>query len=309
MSKQNSTAASLRSGDTMADILTYIRERRRLQIGIIAGTPAAVLAFFFVGPLFTMGWLSFLTELPPDSKFTLSNYIRVFSPVYAEIVWQTLVITVQTTAVVTIAGYTLAYSAVRFSKRTTVILLLVILPYWTNYIIRMFAWVTILQRGGVLSSILNMMNLASGPQGFLFTQKAVLVGFSYVWLPLAVLPFYASIKNIDESLIEAAKDLGSGPIKTFFTVTLPMTKEGIVTGVILVAIPTFGAFITPVMLGGSNVVMIGMVIARQFNRAFNWPFGSALGAIVGLFVVLSLLAAIKAGAGGELFGSSGGEQE
>jgi spermidine/putrescine transport system permease protein len=253
-----------------------------------------------------MGGLSVLTGLPPGSTPTLQNYTNVFTGAYAEIIWRTVVITVETTAIVSIAGYVLAYSAVRFSKRTTLILLLVILPYWTNYIIRMFAWVTILQKGGVLSVLLNAANLIDGPQGFLYSHEAVLVGFSYIWLPLAVLPFYAAINNMDEALIEAAKDLGSGPIKTFFTVTIPMTFEGIITGVILVAIPTFGSFITPVMLGGSNVVMIGMVIERQFNSAFNWPLGSALGIVVGVFVVLCLLAAVKLGAGGGLFGTQEG---
>ena len=297
------TQGSLKQGKKPSRVLAYVRGNRRLQIGLIAGPAIFLLGFFFLLPLVSMAWLSLLSGLPPGASSTIQNYKDVFSGANLEILRRTLWITLQTTVIVSVAGYALAYSAVRFSKRTTLILLLVILPYWTNYIIRMFAWVTILQKGGVLSTLLNAANLINGPHGFLYTREAVLIGFTYIWLPLAVLPFYASIRNMDEALIEAAKDLGSGPIKTFFTITVPMTLEGIITGVILVAIPTFGSFITPVMLGGSNVVMIGMVIERQFNSAFNWPLGSALGIVVGIFVVLCLLGAVKIGAGGGLFGA------
>ena len=296
-------------GDRLRRLLEYIRERRRVQLGIVVGIPAAVLVLFFVLPLVSMFWLSFQTSLPPGAQFTLENYTKAFEPVYATVLWRTTVLTVQTTLIVTILGYALAYSSVRFSKRTTLILLLVILPYWTNYIIRMYAWITILQNGGVLSSILNLFNLVSGQVGYLYTSEAVLVGFSYIWLPLATLPFYASLANMDEDLIEAAKDLGSGPIKTFFTVTLPTTIDGVVAGIILVAIPTFGSFITPALLGGSNAIMIGMVIESQFNEAFNWPFGSALGVLVSIFVVAVMLGAVRSGAGGKIFGAGGGEDE
>jgi len=297
-------------GSGLGRVFEYIRGSRRVQLGIVAGIPAAVLVLFFLLPLVSMLWISFMTELPPGATFTLENYVRAFEPVYGTVLWRTTVLTVQTTVVVTILGYALAYSSVRFSRRTTLVLLLVILPYWTNYIIRMYAWITILQKGGVLSSILNLFNLVSTEVGFLFTRQAVLVGFSYIWLPLATLPFYASLASMDEDLIEAAKDLGSGPIKTFFTVTLPTTIDGVIAGIILVAIPTFGAFITPVLLGGSNVLMIGMVIETQFNEAFDWPFGSALSMLVSVLVVVVLVGAVRAGAGGELFGgATGGDGE
>jgi spermidine/putrescine transport system permease protein len=295
----------------LKDAMEYVRERRAVQLAIVVGIPAAVLVVFFLVPLLSMLWLSFQDSLPPGSQFTLANYVRAFEPVYATVLWRTTVLTVQTTVVVTVLGYALAYSSVRFSKRTTLILLLVILPYWTNYIIRMYAWITILQNGGVLSSVLQLFELVPGKVGYLYTPQAVLVGFSYIWLPLATLPFYASLANMDEDLIEAAKDLGSGPIKTFFTVTLPTTIDGVIAGIILVAIPTFGSFITPALLGGSNVLMIGMVIESQFNEAFNWPFGSTLGVLVSLLVVVVMLAAVRSGAGGRLFGASesGGEGE
>jgi spermidine/putrescine transport system permease protein len=226
--------------------------------------------------------------------WTVDNYTRFLtSSTYLTVVWRTLTMTLQVTAVVTVVGYTLAYSIVRFTRRTTLLLLLVILPFWTSYIIRMYAWINILQSGGALDSTLTLLGLPA--VGLLYTQPAVMIGFTYVWLPLAVLPFYASLTNMDPDLIEAAKDLGAGPIKAFFTVTLPTTINGVITGVVLVFIPTFGSFITPRLLGGTNNIMIGMVIENQFKRAFDWPFGAAIGIVISVVVVALLVAAASSG--------------
>jgi spermidine/putrescine transport system permease protein len=243
----------------------------------------------------TMLWMSFLTGLPPASV-TLQNYAQlVSSTLYLQVIWETVVLTVQTTVLVTMIGYTLAYSIVRFSRRTSVLLLLIILPFWTNYIIRMYAWINILQSGGVIDSILMTLNVVQQAGGYLYTPEAVLVGFVYVWLPLATLPFYSSIIGMDDDLIDAAKDLGAGPIKTFVTVTFPRTRDGIVAGIILSAIPTFGSFITPTLLGGTDVIMIGVVIENQFTTAFNWPFGAALSMVVSTVVLVLLISGVMAG--------------
>ncbi len=280
---------------TLGDALAFLRDHPRARLAVVVGPPLAVLLVFFIVPLVTMLWLSFLTGLPP-AEFTLANYARlVTSTLYLDVVWQTTVLTVGTTVLVTVIGYTLAYSIVRFSRRTTTLLLLIVLPFWTNYIIRMYAWINILQSGGVLDSILLAAGLIESTGGFLYTSDAVLVGFVYVWLPLAALPFYASISNVDEDLIDAAKDLGAGPLKTFATVTFPMTRDGIVAGIVLAAIPTFGSFITPTLLGGTDVIMIGVVIENQFVEAFNWPFGSALSMVVSALVVVLLVASVLAG--------------
>ncbi|PSQ13118.1 ABC transporter permease [Halobacteriales archaeon QS_5_70_15] len=288
--------------------LDYIRDKPRVRLGLIIGPPLLVLVGFFVLPIVSIGFLSFSppqqTNILPGGRVTLENYARAFTQsVYLDVLWRTTVITVQTTAIVVAIGYTMAYSIVRFSRRTSLLLLLVILPFWTNYIIRMYAWINILQKGGVLSSILEIVGAVQGEVGYLFTWQAVLIGFVYVWLPLATLPFYATLANMDEDLIEAAKDLGAGPIKTFLTVTLPLTKGGLIAGTILVAIPTFGSFITPRLLGGTNVVMIGVVIEEQFGSAFNWPFGAALSMLVTVLVVALLIGGVRAG--GSLYGMGG----
>jgi len=281
-------------------VLAYLRDRPRARISILAGIPALVLLLFFVLPLVFMLWLSVMDGMPPAS-FTLDNYLDVFTTdLYLRVVWRTTVLTVQTTALVVVLGYTLAYSMARFSRRTTLILLLVILPFWTNYIVRMYALINIFSRNGLIDFVQLALGLAQEPGGIMFTHTAVLLGLTYVWLPLATLPFYASLANMDDNLIEASKDLGAGPIETFLTVTLPMTKNGVVGGIVLVAIPTFGAFVTPTLLGGTDQLMIGMVIENQFTESFNWPFGSALSVIVSAFVVLMLLLGVKLGAGDTL---------
>jgi spermidine/putrescine transport system permease protein len=298
-SDPDSTATRLRQRGRyhLRQGLQYLRDRPRARISILAGIPALVLLVFFVFPLLYMVWLSLHDGMPPAS-LTLDNYLDVVTTdLYMRVVWRTTVLTVQTTVLVVVLGYMLAYSMARFSKRTTLLLLLVILPFWTNYIVRMYALINIFSRDGMLDWIQITLGLSSDPSGIMYTHTAVLLGLTYVWLPLATLPFYASLANMDDNLIEAAKDLGAGPIETFLTVTLPMTKNGIIGGIVLVSIPTFGAFVTPTLLGGTDQLMIGMVIENQFTEAFNWPFGSALSVIVSAFVVLMLLIAVKFGAG------------
>ena len=291
------------SSTRLTELVDFFRTRPRLKKLAIAGPPYGVLVAFFALPLLAMLVISF-QEGQINGPWTLANYTDFLgSATYLTVVWRTFLVTVQVTVLVTVVGYTLAYSIVRFARRTTLLLLLVILPFWTSYIIRMYAWINILQSGGVLDSTLELVGLPA--VGLLYTQPAVMIGFTYVWLPLAVLPFYASLTNMDADLIEAAKDLGAGPIKTFFTVTLPMTKNGVITGVILVFIPTFGSFITPRLLGGTNNIMIGMVIENQFKSAFNWPFGAAIGIVISAVVVALLVAGARSG--GNLFG--GGERE
>ncbi|AEN04564.1 ABC transporter permease [Halolamina sp.] len=286
----------------LTGLVTYFRERPRLRTLAVAGPPYAMLVLFFAIPLVVMLLVSFQTDRI-GGAWTLANYTEFLtSETYLTVVWQTFIISVIVTAVVTAVGYALAYSIVRFSRRTTLLLLLVILPFWTSYIIRMYAWINILQSGGVLDSTLQLLGLPA--VSLLYSQPAVLIGFTYVWLPLAVLPFYASLTNMDGDLIEASKDLGAGPIRTFLSVTLPTTINGVITGVILVFIPTFGSFITPRLLGGTNNIMIGMVIENQFKQAFNWPFGAAIGMVISVVVVCLLILGTRLG-GGLISGGDG----
>ncbi|ODR81271.1 ABC transporter permease [Haladaptatus sp. W1] len=306
MASATRTEESTEGDGTIQTALSYLRARPRLQKSLIVGPPFGVLVLFFALPLLSMLLISF-RQGNIDGPLTIQNYQQfITSQTYLTVVWRSLLISIKVTAIVTVVGYTLAYSIVRFTRYTTLLLLLVILPFWTSYIIRMYAWINILQSGGVLDSTLLLLNVVDKPIGLLYSQEAVLIGFTYVWLPLAVLPFYASLTNMDPALIDAAKDLGAGPLKAFFTVTLPTTINGVVTGVLLVFIPTFGSFITPRLLGGTSNVMIGMVIEEQFKSAFNWPFGAAIGMIVSLLVVALLI--IGSRAGGNLLAQGGDSQ-
>ena len=287
--------------DRLGTVSAFFRERPRLRTLAIAGPPSAILVVFFALPLVAMLVVSFQTG-QIGGAWTLENYLGfIGSETYLTVVWRTLLLSAQVTAIVAAIGYALAYSIVRFSRRTTLFLLLVILPFWTSYIIRMYAWINILQSGGVLDSILGLVGLPA--VGLLYTETAVRIGFTYVWLPLAVLPFYASLSSLDPDLIEASKDLGAGPIRTFVSVTLPLTATGVITGLVLVFIPTFGSFITPRLLGGTNNIMIGMVIENQFKSAFNWPFGAAIGMVITAVVVVLLVLATRFG--GDLLGGGG----
>lgn len=282
----------------------YIRESDLIRFGLFFGIPMLVLVVFFILPLIAMARLSFFVEMPP-AALTLDQYTRIFfDDIYRTVLWRTTVLTVQTTVIVVLLGYTLAYSIARFSKRTTLVLLLIILPFWTNYIVRMYALINIFQYDGVLDTVMMAVGLAAEPSGMMYTDTAVFLGLTYVWLPLATFPFYASLTNMDTDLIEASKDLGAGPAKTFLRVTLPMTKNGLIAGIVLVSVPTFGSFVTPALLGGTDVVMVGMVIEQQFGSAFNWPFGSALGVVVTAIVVLVVGLGFWLGASGQLGGES-----
>ncbi len=283
------------SNPVVKSIHYRLRNHSRARLFILVGLPILVLFCFFILPLVIMFWISVLDGLPPGASFTLENYTRIFDSLYLNVLWRTISLTVQTTMLVTVLGYTLAYSMVRFTKKTTVVLLLIILPFWTNYIVRMYALINIFQNGGVLSWVLNVLGIVNEDIGILYTNEAVLLGLAYVWLPLATLPFYASLTNFNTDLIDAAKDLGAGPFKAFFTVTLPMTFNGLMAGVVLVAIPTFGSFVTPELLGGTDQIMIGNIIDQQFNQSFNWPFGASLGILVAVFMVALLIISAKIG--------------
>lgn len=274
---------------TVAPLATYARKHERFRVAVIVGLPATVLVVFFILPLLAMIRLSFLTDLPP-AEYTVQHYVDIFTEgAYRNILWNTLWVTAVTTAIVVALGYTFAYSMVRFSRRWRAILLLLVLPFWINYIVRMYAWINILQERGVINWLEETLLFVQEPSGYLYTWHAVILGLVYVWLPLATLPFFAAIRGIDESTIEASKDLGAGPIRTFFSVTVPQTYGGLLAGVVLVAIPTFGAFLTPVLLGGTGQMMIGVVIDIYFNQTFNWNFAAAVGTLITAFIVLVIV--------------------
>jgi spermidine/putrescine transport system permease protein len=214
--------------------------------------------------------------------FTTANYAAVFDPTYVRIVVRSLAFAAVTTAICLLAGYPVAWTIGRAGERwRNRLLMLVMIPFWTSFLIRTYAWVTILKSQGLLNSLLLQYRLIVEPFEMLYTPGAVVVGLVYVFLPFMILPIYGSVEKLDHALVEAAFDLGAGPVRAFTRVALPLTWPGISAGVLLVFVPALGLYAVNDILGGGRVDMIGNVIENQFKgNARNWPFGAALGIVL-----------------------------
>jgi len=211
--------------------------------------------------------------------FTLENYASVLDPVYLQIVTRSIVYAAITTTLCLCAGYPVAYLIGRADPRwRNLLLMAVMVPFWTSFLIRTYAWVTILKSQGLLNSLLMQLHLIAEPLEMLYTPGAVLLGLVYTFLPFMILPIYSSVEKLDGALIEAALDLGAGPLRAFSRVIVPLTTPGIAAGILLVFIPSLGIYAVNDILGGGRVDMIGNIIENQFKgNARNWPFGAALG--------------------------------
>ncbi len=266
--------------------------------------PAAFwLFFFFVLPLVIVFVVSFLTrgrggvgQLP----FTLENYERVFNVFLGVIqgsVWTALL----TTVICLLVGYPLAFFIATRKRQwvRTLALFLVILPFWTNFLVRTYALQTILGREGIINNLLVGLGLTAQPLQLLNTTDAVLLGLVYGFLPFMVLPIYASVERFDFHFVEAAHDLGANDLRTFIRVIFPLTLPGVIAGSILVFIPAIGAFVTPDLLGGTRGIMIGNLINDQFKGSGNQPLGSALSIVIMALVMLALLVYVRFGDRGD----------
>jgi len=252
---------------------------------------------FFVLPLLMMGVYSVLTrDLYGGIKwiFTLGNYRRFADPLYLRILLRTFRISFFVTLILLVIGYPLAYRIARAEKRwRTILLFLVVLPFWTSDLIRTYAWMLILRDTGLLNNLLQYLHIMRQPLTMLYTEGAILLGLTYVYLPFMVLPLYASIEKLDPSLLEAAEDLGASPFWRFFRVTVPLTKSGILAGSLLVFVPSVGAFVVPDLLGGAKAMMIGNLVQLQFGPARNWPFGSAVSFVLMIVVLCAVFFYLK----------------
>jgi spermidine/putrescine transport system permease protein len=220
---------------------------------------------------------------------TTENFVELWDPLYLKIYGNTLVMAVGGTLGCLLIGYPFAYwLATRVGRHRTLLLLLVIVPFWTSILIRTYAWQLILSPRGPLSSVLQALQVIGNPLGILNTSKAVLIGVIYDYLPLMIFPLYVSIERMDRRLVEASRDLGAGRWRTFRRVTLPLTMPGILTGCLLVFVPMTGEYVVPTILGGAKGALFGPIVAGAFLDALNYPFGAAMA----LVLVVFLLAAI-----------------
>ena len=267
------------------------RKQRNLLILLLPTT--LWLLIFFIIPLLIVLIYSFLergTYGGVTWEFTLSNYQRLVNGLYFNIFWRSLGLAALTTVICLIIGYPLAFFiATRPSRWRNILLFLVIIPFWTNFLVRTYAWIMILRSEGIINTLLINLHLVKDPLDLLFTPLAVTVGLIYGYLPFMVLPLYATIERFNFSLVEAAQDLGANDLKTFWRIVLPLTRKGIIAGSLLVFIPALGAFITPDILGGAKTVMIGNLIQNQFLQARHWPFGSALSMLLMVLILIPVL--------------------
>lgn len=283
-------------------MLQRLRENRSLQ-GILLMTPTMlIMVALLILPLLLTVITSF-GQRDPDGNviytFTLENYWRLlgfteqgWDDLYLRILIRSLWLALQTTVIVIAMAYPLAYYIARAPvRRRNTLLFLVLVPLWTNFVIRIYAWVMILRTQGVLNSSLGWLaglaNFPFKPFDFYPSQGAVLVGMVYEFLPFMILPIFTSLEKIEPNLYEAAADLGANSFRTFLRVTLPLSLPGLVAGTILTFVPVIGTFVVSDILGGRQVILVGNLVQRQFLDARNPPFGSAASIIL-LLMTLGL---------------------
>lgn len=272
-----------------------MNSRRRLLLA-----PAILwLLLFIVGPMLIVLVVSLATRGPYGRNiydFTPANFLRAFDPLYLGAYWRTIWIATTTTLLCALVSYPVAYYlALRAPERwRRVLLVLTVIPFWTSFLIRTYAWILLLRSEGVINSALIGTGFISEPLKLLYSDFAVLVGQVYGELPFMILPIYVALERLDVRLLEAAQDLGANRFWTFVKVTLPLSRPGLLAGLVLVFIPSLGAFITPDLLGGAKSVMIGNLIQNQFGQ-LNQPFGSALSLLLTAAVLLLLAIAFKSG--------------
>ena len=246
---------------------------------------------FILGPMIYMVLLSFLTRAETwgvVGVFTTRNYAKILEPVYFGTFTESLKLALLVTALVVLTGYPFGYFMAKLPpKKQGLLLMLVMIPFWTSSLMRLYGWIVIFRANGVLDKLLMALHLTNEPLKLLYTYPAVAVGMVYALLPFMMLSVYTSVEKMDWSLVEAARDLGASPARAFLTVTLKCTMPGLMTGVILTFVPSMGLFFIADILGGNKIVLIGNVIQEQLMKVHDWPFAAALSVI--LMVMTSLM--------------------
>lgn len=251
------------------------------------------MALFFLVPLGLVFAISFASRGTYGGilwEFTVANYLDLLHPLYGKILGQSLWYAGLTTALCFVLGFPLAYAIARSSARLQpLLLLLVMLPFWTNFLVRTYAWMILLRQDGLINRFVAALGLTETPLELLYTPAAVVIGLVYGYLPFMVLPLYVAVERLDPLLVEAAWDLYASRWAVFTRVILPLTKPGIVGGCILVFIPSVGSFITPDLLGGARTMMIGNLIQHEYLVVRDWPLGSAVSFVLMAVVMAAVM--------------------
>jgi spermidine/putrescine transport system permease protein len=250
------------------------------------------LLLFFLVPLLIMFVYSFMPRGiygGVEPGVTLEHYARFFDPLYLEVLQRTFLWSIACTVICLVLGYPVAYLIVRGGRWRNILLFLVVLPFWTSFLVRTFAMIFLMRDTGLINNWLLKWGVIGQPLSILYTPFAVMAGLVYGFLPFMILPIYASLEKLDPSLLEAAEVLGARPRARFRKVTLPLSMPGVVAGCLLVFIPALGSFLTSDLLGGAKQMMIGNLVQNQFSSARNWPFGSAASFIVMALVLAAVM--------------------
>lgn len=244
---------------------------------------------FIVFPIFLIlaHSLSSNTDLA-DFAFTIDNFSRFFEPLYVKILLTSLVLAGVSTILCLIIGYPVAYIISQMSEKVrNNMILIFIIPMWMNFLLRTYAWLTLLGNKGLINKFIGLFGW--GPWNLMYNSKAIMIGMVYNFLPFMVLPIYTVLLKMDKKLIEAAKDLGANDFKVFMKVILPLSLPGIYTGITMVFIPAISTFVVPNLLGGNNFYLIGNLIEKQFTFTGDWGFGSAISMILIVIMLLILI--------------------
>lgn len=269
-----------------------VRKYNWRNIGLLAPMYLFTIAFVCL-PIVYMIYISFMTRAEVwgfDMRFTLDNYRRILEPIYIQTFIRSLRLAVTSTVLVIVIGYPFGYFMARLSgtwKRRMMILMMI--PFWTNSLVRINGWVIVFQANGILDKVLMGLGMTQEPLKLLYSYPAVLFGMVYALCPFMILAVYSSVEKMDWSLLEAAKDLGATSAKAFWDITFRMTLPGLISGIVLTFIPSMGLFFIADILGGSKVVLIGNIIQEQMTKGRNLPFAATLSVV--LFALTSILIA------------------
>ena len=266
--------------------------RGKMPVFATAGPVSFWMLLFVLLPLIYVFVISFMTRTQYggiEYSFTFDNYKEILNPLYLKVIWKSLKLAFLTTVICLVIGYPLAYwIASKPSKLAAKLLMLVMIPYWTSSLVRLFSINLLVMPNGLLNAFLMKLQLISEPLDILYSDGVVMLGLLVAMLPFSVLPLYSSIEKMDKSLIEASKDLGANAVTTFRKVTIPQTMPGIVGCTLLVFIPSLGMYYVPEMLGGGKVMLVGTLVKYQFLVTKNWPFGASL-AILLILITLAMM--------------------
>lgn len=275
-------------------------ERAESRRGFLLALPGYVyLLILFVLPMVIMFVYSFASRTDTGrtllQDWNLGSYRGLFDGIVLRIMWRSLWLALACTVISLLLAYPFAFFiATRSARLRNILLVLVMVPFWTNFLVRTYAWRVILGSKGPFSALAQLVGL--GETRLLFSDWAILIGLVYGFLPFAVLPLYAAIERIDWSLVEAGRDLYASGWQAFRRITLPLSMPGIIAATVLVFIPSFGAYVTPEILGGANTVMLGSYISKQFLEVGHWPFGSALSFVIMAVMLIGTVVYFRTGA-------------